>query len=73
MSKSPHSLLLRPPALTTVAWQRLRPALSVLQRTTGRRFRAMGPARWFLLLFAVLLLAFLVALLFAPTVGRGGR
>jgi uncharacterized membrane protein HdeD (DUF308 family) len=35
-----------------------------------RRVRAEG---WWLLLFACLLLAFGLALVFQPTVGRGGR
>ena len=36
------------------------------------RIRAVRPERW-CLLFACLLLAFGLALLFQPTVGRGGR
>jgi hypothetical protein len=40
----------------------------------GRRLRAVAPAGWFLLGFALLLLAFLLALLIQPSaVGRGGR
>lgn len=31
------------------------------------------PGRWFLILLAVLLLGFALALLFQPTIGRGGR
>lgn len=39
------------------------------------RFRAAGiaPERWLLILFVVLLVAFCVALLSEPSVGRGGR
>lgn len=39
----------------------------------ARRVHAVRPESWFLLLLAVLLLAFAIALFLAPTVGRGGR
>ena len=37
------------------------------------RIRMVRPERWWLILFACLLLAFGLALVFQPTVGRGGR
>jgi hypothetical protein len=40
----------------------------------GRRARTMSPERWFLIVFALLFLAFFAVLLLQPSsVGRGGR
>lgn len=51
-------------------------ALGVLAAGLGavsRRLRSVAPERWLLAVLGLLLLAFLVALLLGPTVGRGGR
>lgn len=42
-------------------------------RRVARRLGLVSPERWWLLLFAILFLAFFVILLFQPTIGRGGR
>lgn len=39
----------------------------------SRRLRGVAPERWLMVVLGLLLLAFLVALLLGPTVGRGGR
>lgn len=51
-------------------------ATAALRRSADRvvnRLRSMPPALWFGLVMALLLAAFAAALLFQPTVGRGGR
>jgi len=50
--------------------------VSMLRETGARllaRIRRVRAEGWWLLLFACLLLAFGLALVFQPTVGRGGR
>jgi len=42
-------------------------------RRVARRLGLVSPERWWLLVFAILFLAFFVTLLFQPTIGRGGR
>jgi hypothetical protein len=53
------------------------PALFLRVRESWRRLRLRAarvtPEQWFLVLFAILLLAFAVVILFQPAVGRGGR
>lgn len=48
-------------------------ALRELRVRLLARIRAVRPEAWWLLLFACLLLAFGLALVVQPTVGRGGR
>ncbi len=63
--------------LRLARWGHLGPfrahSLPLALRRQGLKLRAIPPAAWFGLFFVALLLAFAVALLFQPTVGRGGR
>lgn len=44
-----------------------------MTQTVLSRLRRVGTERWWLVLFAGLFLAFFIALLFQPAIGRGGR
>ena len=63
------SVLHRDRAVAISISSRIRNAAIALRRQASR----VTPGRWFLALFAVLLLGFAVALLFQPAIGRGGR
>jgi len=53
--------------------QRISHLLGARGRAIARATRAIPRESWFLVLLALLLLAFVLALLGEPTVGRGGR
>jgi len=51
----------------------LRQRVTLLRLGLAARLGRVSTERWWLLLFVVLFLAFFVALLFQPGIGRGGR
>jgi len=65
------TLRLSRPAETPLA--RVRAGCASLLHRARTRAQALPPETWFLLAFVLLGLAFLLALLLAPTAGRGGR
>lgn len=58
--------------VATLLWRIGRSSGAGLARIS-RRLRGVAPERWLMVVLGLLLLAFLVALLLGPTVGRGGR
>jgi hypothetical protein len=71
LSARPHEPRLL--AFAGERWQHLWDLLRARGCAIARATRAIPRASWFLVVLALLLLAFVLALLGEPTVGRGGR
>jgi hypothetical protein len=74
--RSPATLGSGPAARTSIAWRFSRLLGEVRGRVVAsvHRIRSVSPDRWFLVVFVLLVLAFVLVFLVQPSsVGRGGR